>query len=272
MAFLRAWLEHPALRGLSIDDPAATAARRRLTREKPFLRRIYEEWYAAIAGAVPKPDPARLQLSSDSEAALEIGSGAGFLAESGLIPRLVTSDLLPVPGVDRVIDARSLPFADGSLRAIVMTNTLHHIPEPRRFLAEAVRCVRPGGVLSMIEPWNTPWSAWVYMRLHHEPFVPAAATWEFPSTGPLSGANGALPWILFARDRAVLEREFPWRVESVRLLMPFRYLLSGGVSMRSLAPGWTSGACRFIESLMRPALGGTAMFAHITARRLDPPS
>jgi hypothetical protein len=38
---------------------------------------------------------------------------------------------------------------------------------------------------------------------------PDAADWSFPAVGPLSGANGALPWILFERDRARFEREFP---------------------------------------------------------------
>lgn len=50
-----------------------------------------------------------------------------------------TSDVFPVPGVGRVIDARYLPFEDESLRAIVGTNVLHHIPEIERFFTEATR-------------------------------------------------------------------------------------------------------------------------------------
>src|SRR5262249_31802772 len=37
---------------------------------------------------------------------------------------------------------------------------------------QATRCVRSGGVVAMIEPWVTPWSRFVYTRLHHEPFQP----------------------------------------------------------------------------------------------------
>src|SRR5437764_1132092 len=83
-----------------------------------------------------------------------------------LILQLITSDVFAAPGVDRIIDARELPFADASLRAIAMTDVLHHIAEPRRFLVEATRCIRPGGVLTMIEPWVTPWSRLVYRHLH----------------------------------------------------------------------------------------------------------
>src|SRR5439155_19313772 len=126
---------------------------------------------------------------------------------------------------------------DGSLRAIVMTDVFHHLPRSRDFFREATRIVRPGGVMAMIEPWVTPWSKLVYTRLHHEPFRPDATEWEFPSTGPLSGANGALPWIVFHRDRGVFQRDFPqWQIERVDPIMPLRYLLSGGVSMRSLVP------------------------------------
>jgi SAM-dependent methyltransferase len=157
-----------------------------------------------------------------------------------------------------------LPFAAGSLRAIVMTNVLHHLPQPRRFLADAAHCVRPGGALVMIEPWVSPWSRFVYGRLHHEPFEPHARTWEFPATGPLSGANGALPWILFVRDRAQFEAEFPeWRIEHIQPGMPFRYLLSGGVSLRSLMPGASEGLWRGVERLMQPCMSRWAMFASI---------
>src|SRR5262244_3270831 len=64
---------------------------------------------------------------------------------------------------------------------------------------QATRCVRLGGVVAMIEPWVTPWSRFVYTRLHHEPFQPEAEQWEFPVRRPRSGANGALPYIIFVR-------------------------------------------------------------------------
>jgi SAM-dependent methyltransferase len=265
---LRRWLEHPLTRGLPLDDPRTTEQRRRIVREKPFLRRIYEDWYRMLARDVPSVRGA----GAVEGAALELGSGAGFLSETGLIPGLVTSDVFPIAGVDRVIDARALPFIDGALRAILLTDVLHHISEPRRFLTEAARCVRPGGVITMIEPWVTPWSRLVYTRLHHEPFRPDAQAWEFPEAGPLSGANGALPWIMFRRDRALLERAFPaWRIARVRPFMPLRYLLSGGVSMRSLMPGWSHGFWRAAEGLMSPLARATAMFVHATLRRTDAP-
>ena len=121
----------------------------------------------------------------------------------------------------------------------------------------------------MVEPWVTRWSTLVYTRLHHEPFDPGAEQWEFPSTGPLSGANGALPWIVFQRDRSRFEREFPqWSIERITPLMPFRYLVSGGVSLRSLMPGWSSSAWSQAEKILGDRGERMAMFAKIVVRRL----
>ncbi|HOA75419.1 MAG TPA: methyltransferase domain-containing protein [Phycisphaerae bacterium] len=259
LATLKSWLAHPLTVGLDLDDPATTELRRRIVREKGFLRRIYQEWYTSIARALPAyPEPA-----------LELGSGGGFLRE--VVPNLITSEVFPCSGVDRVIDAQALPFGAGELRGIVMTNVLHHLPDVSRFFAEAVRCLRAGGALAMVEPWMTPWSCFVYRRLHHEPFDREALTWTFPTSGPLSGANGALPWIVFQRDRREFEKKFPQlRIETIQPMMPMAYLLSGGVSMRSFAPEWLYGPCRRLESLSLWR-ERAAMFAFIVVRRTGGP-
>jgi SAM-dependent methyltransferase len=252
----RRWLAHPSTRGVDIDDPRLVSLRRRLIREKTFLRRVYEEWYASIAAALPSGDGP----------VLELGSGGGFLDES--VAGLITSELQECPHVRVVLDGQELPFAAASLRAIVMIDVLHHLPESRRFVREAARCIRRGGRVVMIEPWVSAWSSLVYTRLHHEPFRPEAEAWEFPPGGPLSAANMALPWIMFVRDRARFEREFPeWRVVSIKPFMPVRYLLSGGVSMRALAPSWTFGLWRAFERLLHPLAHRLGMFVEIVLER-----
>ena len=123
----------------------------------------------------------------------------------------------------------------------------------------------------MIEPWVTRWSQFVYRHLHHEPFEPIAS-WEPASTGPLSGANSAIPWIIFERDRRQFEQEFPgWRIERITPMMPLVYVLSGGVSLRSFAPGWSLGAIRGLEHVVARWNRQLAMFAHIVVRRRSAP-
>jgi SAM-dependent methyltransferase len=253
---LRSLLGHPLTRGLDIDDPRTTQLRREIIQDKKFLRRIYQEWYSAIAGALPQ----------SIGPIVELGSGAGFLKD--FIPDLVTSEIFSSPGVDVVLSGLDLPFAADSVRGIVMIDVLHHLPQPRRFFIEASRCVQPGGIVAMIEPWVTPWSRLVYSRLDHEPFNPEAEEWEFPASGPLSGANGALPYIIFVRDRLQFEREFlMWEIKTIKPMMPFCYLVSGGMSMRSLMPGWSFKSWRALENMLGPAMNKLAMFAFIVLQK-----
>jgi SAM-dependent methyltransferase len=258
-AGLRWLLADPRTRGRDIDDPATTILRRDIIRRKPFLTEVYRDWYVLLAGAIPPPPGG----------VLELGSGAGFLSD--VIPDCIASDVLPSPHVKVVLDGQALPFRRRALRAIVMTNVLHHIAAPYRFLSDAAQSVRAGGVIAMIEPWVTPWSRMVYAHLHHEPFAADADPTAASAGGPLSGANGALPWILFERERSCFDRLVPeWRVERVHPLMPFRYLVSGGVSMRSLMPGWTSGAWRRLEGRLERHMTTWAMFALVVLRRREP--
>lgn len=251
---LRRWLTVPELRDLDVDHPEAARRRRELLRARRGLAAIYRSWYDRVAGALPPP-PGRV---------LELGSGGGFLAER--VPEAITSELMPLPGVDLRLDAAALPVRPGSLRALVLIEVFHHLPRPRALLAEAARAVRPGGVVAMVEPWVTAWSRRVY-RLHPEPFDPDAPAWEAAPGGPLSGANIALPWIVFARDRRRFESEFPcWRLETVEPFLPFGYLVTGGLSLRAGAVRWTAPLVRRLERIggLDRRLG---MFAWIVLRR-----
>jgi hypothetical protein len=70
---------------------------------------------------------------------LEIGSRAGYLAD--YIPNLITFEIFPRDNIRLVLDGQLLPFASASLRGIVMTNVLHHIPDARaEHLGSASRC------------------------------------------------------------------------------------------------------------------------------------
>ena len=246
-------LSHPLTRGLSVDDPRTTFLRRDIIQRKDFLRKLYCEWYGQIVGALIKKDDV-----------LELGSGAGFFQE--FLPSVITSEILETPGVKLIADACDLPLPNLSLDAIVMTDVFHHIPNVSQFFVEATRCVRAGGKIVMIEPWRTPWSEWVYTHLHSEPFSPESG-WEIPNAGPLSGANGALPWIVFQRDKALFEAQYPLlRIKNIEPIMPFSYILSGGVSMRSLIPGWMYRPIRLLERVMLQRRW--AMFALIELERI----
>lgn len=248
---LKTILQHPLTIGMEVDDPLTTLKRRQIIKSKSFLRQLYVEWYE------------KLLINIDGDV-VELGSGAGFIKE--INSKIITSEILDLSGVDIVADALDLPFKDDSLNAIIMTDVFHHIPDVEIFLKEAGRVLHSGGKIVMIEPWNSRWSSWVYKNLHSEPFIVDAESWRIPSSGPLSGANGALPWIVFERDRKKFDNLFPsLRVSKIEPFMPISYILSGGVSLRSLVPGFLYKPIRFLEGLLDQ--NAFAMFALIEIER-----
>lgn len=250
-------LKHPLTRNLDIDDPLTTALRRKVIQEKVFLKRIYREFYECIGKDIPEGDGA----------ILELGSGAGFLEE--FITGIIKSDRYRNPYICIVLDGTELPFAKHSLRAIVMLNVLHHLPDTFGFLNEAGRCVRLNGKIIMIEPWITSWSTLVYKYLHHEICSIKVDDWRLPENKPLSIANTALPWIMFHRDsNRFHERFLNWKIESIKPMMPFRYLVSGGLSLRSMAPHWTYSTWLLLEKVVSKWIDKWAMFAQITLRKI----
>lgn len=195
---------------------------------KESLARLYNEFYYRYAHCIKK-------CPADG-IVLEIGSGAGLL--KNIVPNVVTTDILSYKTVDMVMDASRLPFSDNSIKSIFILNTLHHISNSKSFFHETVRCLKPGGRILIIDKYHGWFSNLIYKYFHHEPFDPKATNWGFESSGPLSGANGALCWMIFYRDRHLFKKYFP-SLEIVKLSpnTPLRYWLSGGLKSWTLLPG-----------------------------------
>ncbi|MAF64347.1 MAG: SAM-dependent methyltransferase [Planctomycetes bacterium] len=70
------------------------------------------------------------------------------------------ANLAKTPHVARVeyrhMDAKRLAFADGEFDAVFSNTILHHIPDPRPFLREARRVLRPGGALLVRDLFRPP--------------------------------------------------------------------------------------------------------------------
>ena len=257
LKFLKSLAVHPLTRGMELDSPETTIQRLKIIQEKAFLKKFYHQCYLGLAKSLP---------TDVGGPVLELGSGGGFLKEC--IPDLTTSEILPIPGVDLRLDGQKLPFKRAALRGIVMFDVFHHLPDVNSFLTEAADCVKPGGAIVMLEPWNTAWSRLIFRSLHHEPFLPDSPDWHFSGGGPLSMANQALPWIVFKRDQEKFIQQCPqWQIEEIKLDYPFCYLLSGGLAYRSLMPGFLFGAWRAVENCLQPWMHTWAMFAKVVLLR-----
>lgn len=256
------WFKLPEARCIKdLDDPATTLLHAEIIQKKPFLRKLYIDFYKQLEKVVSDPQ---------GKVLVELGSGAGFIKE--VISNAITSDILELPNVDKVFSALKMPFEKASVDAFFMFDVLHHITDPGAFFREALRCLKIGGRIVMIEPANTLWSRFIYKNFHHELFD-TQAKWEFGSlqeTGPLSDGNGALPWIIFSRDRRIFENEFPsLRIVRMRNHTPLRYLLSGGLTLRQLVPSFTYPVIKAIEYTLSPVNNLLGMFQTIELEKVD---
>ena len=236
------------------------AEHRERWRSKPGLRAVYDDFHRLMAA---HRVPGRT---------LEIGGGAGH--GEGFLGDAISTDILCAPWLDAVCDAHSLPFRQASLHNIVMLDVLHHLAHPAAFLAEAVRVLRPGGRLVMLEPAITPLSWLVYGFLHHEPVVMGA---DPLADGAAAGArdpfdsNQAIATLMFGRHRRRFEAAFPeLAIVELRRLSLFAYPLSGGFQAWSLIPGAAVGPVLRLEAMLEPLLGPLMAFRQLAVLERRP--
>ena len=212
---------------------------REIILSKEPLKKLYSNWYSFFLKEIDH---------LPNQIFIEIGSGGGFLIE--LEPRFICTDVIELPTNDLTFSALNMPYEDQSIGGIFMLDTMHHIPDSKLFLTEVNRVLAYNGVLMMIEPANTIWGRFIYKNFHHEPFNPEGE-WNIPSTGPLSGANGALPWIVFIRDGEFFKTNFPeYKVDKIEFLNPLTYLFTGGVSHSQILPSFMFPVIRLLDRIL----------------------
>jgi SAM-dependent methyltransferase len=70
-------------------------------------------------------------------------------------------------GIDaRLGDAQAIPVANGAVDVVVSFETIEHVPDPARFLAECGRVLAPGGTIVISTPNRDVYSE----KGHHNPF------------------------------------------------------------------------------------------------------
>ncbi|MBN2523495.1 MAG: methyltransferase domain-containing protein [Bacteroidales bacterium] len=235
-----------------LDSSERTLFHREIILNKPFLKKIYVEWYRTLVQEIRSVPDGKV---------VELGSGGGFL--KNIVPSVITSDIIPLPHTDLTFSALQMPFQDSEVSVLFLLDTFHHIPDANQFLKESDRVLKKGGKIVMIEPANSAWGRFIYKNFHHEPFD-ENGEWTIPGTGPMSGANGALPWIVFRRDVSLFADRFPdLKIESITYHTPLRYLLSGGVAYKAPFPGWSFGFFTLLDRVLLSLSQELSMFMTI---------
>lgn len=258
---LRRWLAEPRLAGVSVDSGEFVELHRQILLAKPIMRAVFSEFYDAMRAADAR-------WFSGPGRRVELGAGSSVFGE--LHPDVLATDIKIARTVRAVVDAQGMPFRPGTVRALYGINCFHHFPEPERFFQELTRLLAPGAGCVLIEPYYGPLAAQFYRRLFAtERFDPAQPQWTSTASGPMTGANQALSYIVFDRDRAEFARRFPGLevVEQRPLTNYPRYILSGGLNFRALVPAWLGPLLRAGEWLVSPLARWLALHHLIVIRR-----
>lgn len=195
---------------------------------KAVLREIYHDYYA------------RMVAECREGITIEIGGGSGNL--KSFLNNVVSTDIVWSPWLDAAADAQRLPLKDGCVDNILGLDVLHHIEYPMTFLREAMRVLKPGGRVILIEPGISYGSYAFYRWLHPEPVQFAIDPFSEGARDiarlPFD-ANQAIPTLLFESRRRDYETYLPGlRIACSDWLSLFAYPLSGGFRSWSLIPAW----------------------------------
>jgi SAM-dependent methyltransferase len=183
---------------------------------------------------------------------IEIGCGAGF-SPLYIREKVVLTDAVSNPWVDKVIDATAMDMDAGSVDILIASHTIHHFYNPRKFFNEAIRVLKPNGML-LIHEINTSLAMRVLLRvMRHEGWSYDVDVFDcnaiINDPRDLWSANCAAPQILF-HSSAVFERHFPqFKIE---LNEPCEFLifpLSGGVIAKTRVPQMPLGLLKLADRI-----------------------
>ena len=191
-----------------VFTPVASARGRLLARARRFLDLQAGSLWRDLAEVLPRCRGAVLDV------------GCGAQPYRSLLPPEATYRGIDDAGAGRhfgysmpdtiYYDGERWPIASGSVDLVLCTETLEHVAEPGVFLAEAFRCVKPGGRLLLTVPFAARWH-----------FIPHDY-WRFTPSGleRLLTAAGFTGIAVFARGNAVTVACYKTMALVLPLLLP----------------------------------------------------
>ena len=244
---LRTWLQEPRLIGVDPDSERMLEIHSKVLYEKPMMRDVFSEFYDACIQLDEK-------YFSDSKAKrVEIGAGVSFFKKK--YPEIISTDIKKAENLDMVVDAQNMPFEQNSVRAIYGINCFHHFPNPDLFFNELDRVLVKGCGCILIDPYYGTIAKRFYKKIFDtETFDMTQKEWVNESLGFMNGANQALSYIVFIRDKKKFEERYPNLEIIVQkpLNNYMRYVLSGGLNFRQILPSFFSPIIKFFEFIFMP--------------------
>ena len=115
-----------------------------------FSGAAYAEMYRLMSAALGKEMRVLELATGTGLIAIHIAHSVGFMEATDFSPKMIeAAKKKPVPENVHfsVEDAAALSFGDESFDAVIISNALHIMPDPRAVLANIRRVLKPGGLL-----------------------------------------------------------------------------------------------------------------------------
>jgi SAM-dependent methyltransferase len=257
-------LSDPLLEGMDVDGVSRLDLHRKMLTKKRMLRDVFTEFHHLF-------HKLNQRFLSGEGAEVELGAGISPIRDS--FPYVLATDIVEAPHLDKVINAEAMDIDDSSVRVIYGQNCFHHFPHPDKFLLELERVLIPGGGAILLEPYYGPFASFLFKRIFRtEGFDKNFHSWETPAEGPMNGANQALSYIVFVRDRAELERKHPSLeiVHEQRVGNYLKYVISGGLNFRQLLPDSMTGVVSMMEKILWPFNRWLALHHVVVIKKKSP--
>lgn len=264
MEIIKKYLQEPRLKNIDPDSEEMLTIHTKILSEKVMMRNVFSEFYSLCINLNNK------FFNSKETKKIEIGAGVSFFKKK--YPEIISTDIKKDVNLDMVVDAQNMPFENKSISAIYGINCFHHFPNPKLFFNELDRVLFEGGGCVLIEPYYGNVARKFYKNIFEtETFDINQKQWHNEEIGYMRGANQALSYIVFIRDRKIFEELYP-NLEIVYhkpLNNYLRYLLSGGLNFKQLLPSFLSPMIKVIEFLLIPFNSFLALHHVIVIRKKE---
>jgi SAM-dependent methyltransferase len=258
----RKLLAAPEIAEVNVDSLTRLKSHKAVLDRKSMLREVFQEIHWSFI------ELDRQYFLDTGGTRIELGAGVAPIRDT--YPDVLATDVVSSPELDRVLDAQAMDLPASSVHALYGQNCFHHFPEPARFFDEVIRVVKPGGGFILVEPYHGPIASFLFKRMFStEGFDKQMPGWNVPMEGPMNGANQALSYIVFNRDEKLFTDRYPQLeiVYQAPLSNYLRYLMSGGLNFRQLAPNALIPVLKGVERLLHPIQGHLALHHLIAVRR-----
>lgn len=252
------------MKTIDVDGDHRVAMHQHLFHQKPLLQALFYDikWLLKDLNH---------QYFSGEGLEVELGSGAAPMRD--IFPEVLATDIVASAHLDKVIDAENMDFPSVSIRALYAQNCFHHFSDPCRFFTELNRVLIPGGGVVLLEPYYGPFATFLFKRLFPtEGFDKKAVSWEHTFAGPMSGANQALSYIVFVRDRKKFQEQFPALQIVHMAIVPnyVKYVCSGGLNFKQLTPDCMSRSLLpWLQNMLMPLDRWLALHHVIVLKKTD---